>query len=188
MKSDHYLTLCLTQAALSPLHHRHGSILVRGGKVLGAGHNAHRRGYDGSGGRRRPARKPKPKPKPGRDQPPASAPVEEMHASMTPGAAVQPPKAWRGLRAVRDRALVGADLYVARLGNSTLPTSLPPSSSAKRGRRARKAAMAEAATVVASREEEEEEEEEEELSTGSLHEELIFWNTVRQIAKRRPSF
>ncbi|EOD48909.1 hypothetical protein UCRNP2_4348 [Neofusicoccum parvum UCRNP2] len=186
MKSDHYLTLCLTQAALSPLHHRHGSILVRGGKVLGAGHNAHRRGYDGSGGR--PARKPKRKPKPGRDQPPASAPVEETHASMTPGAAVRPPKARRGSRVIQDRtklrSLAGADLYVARLGNTTLHPSLPPSSSAKRGRRARKAVMAEAAAVVVSREEEEEEE----LSTGSLHEELTFWNTVRQIAKRRPSF
>lgn len=33
MKTDNYLTLCLEQAALSPLRNRHGCIIVRGGKV-----------------------------------------------------------------------------------------------------------------------------------------------------------
>lgn len=46
-KSDHYLSLCLSQAAHSPLHYRHGCIIVRGGKVIGAGHNDYRPGYDG---------------------------------------------------------------------------------------------------------------------------------------------
>ncbi|KKY17304.1 hypothetical protein UCDDS831_g06472 [Diplodia seriata] len=46
-RSDHYLSLCLAQAALSPLRYRHGCIIVRGGKVIGAGHNDYRPGYDG---------------------------------------------------------------------------------------------------------------------------------------------
>lgn len=46
-KSDHYLSLCLSQAAHSPLHYRHGCVIVRGGKVIGAGHNDYRPGYDG---------------------------------------------------------------------------------------------------------------------------------------------
>lgn len=47
MKTDHYLNLCLEQAALSPLRYRHGSIIVRGGKVIGQGFNDHRAGFDG---------------------------------------------------------------------------------------------------------------------------------------------
>ncbi|KAF2655890.1 putative isomerase YbhE [Lophiostoma macrostomum CBS 122681] len=47
MKTDNYLTLCLEQAANSPLHYRHGCIIVRGGKVIGQGFNDHRSGYDG---------------------------------------------------------------------------------------------------------------------------------------------
>ncbi|KAK5108945.1 hypothetical protein LTR62_007660 [Meristemomyces frigidus] len=47
MKSDNYLTLCLEQAAKSPLHYRHGAIIVRGGKVIGKGHNDYRPGFDG---------------------------------------------------------------------------------------------------------------------------------------------
>lgn len=47
MKNDHYLNLCLEQAAQSPLFYRHGSIVVKGGKVVGHGFNDHRSGYDG---------------------------------------------------------------------------------------------------------------------------------------------
>jgi deoxycytidylate deaminase len=47
MKTDNYLALCLEQAAQSPLHYRHGAIIVRGGKVIGKGFNDYRRGYDG---------------------------------------------------------------------------------------------------------------------------------------------
>jgi deoxycytidylate deaminase len=47
MKSDNYLNLCLEQASLSPLHHRHGCIVVKGGKVIGKGYNDYRPGYDG---------------------------------------------------------------------------------------------------------------------------------------------
>ncbi|KAK1828994.1 hypothetical protein QBC39DRAFT_311950 [Podospora conica] len=47
MKNDHYLNLCLEQAAHSPLFYRHGSIVVKGGKVIGQGFNDHRPGYDG---------------------------------------------------------------------------------------------------------------------------------------------
>lgn len=47
MKTDHYLTLCLEQAANSPLRYRHGSIIVRGGKVIGRGFNDVRSGFDG---------------------------------------------------------------------------------------------------------------------------------------------
>ncbi|KAK3679457.1 hypothetical protein LTR78_001018 [Recurvomyces mirabilis] len=47
MKTDNYLTLCLEQAAKSPLHYRHGAIVVRGGKVIGQGYNDYRPGFDG---------------------------------------------------------------------------------------------------------------------------------------------
>lgn len=47
MKSDSYLSLCLEQAALSPLHYRHGCVVVKGGKVIGQGFNDYRPGYNG---------------------------------------------------------------------------------------------------------------------------------------------
>lgn len=47
MKSDSYLNLCLEQAMLSPLRHRHGCVVVKGGKVIGQGFNDYRPGYDG---------------------------------------------------------------------------------------------------------------------------------------------
>jgi deoxycytidylate deaminase len=47
MKTDNYLALCLEQAAQSPLHYRHGAIIVRGGKVIGQGFNDYRHGFDG---------------------------------------------------------------------------------------------------------------------------------------------
>lgn len=46
-RNDLYLSLCLVQASLSPLHYRHGSIIVRGGKVIGKGFNDYRSGYNG---------------------------------------------------------------------------------------------------------------------------------------------
>ncbi|CAG8955505.1 hypothetical protein HYFRA_00010372 [Hymenoscyphus fraxineus] len=46
-RNDTYLSLCLAQAELSPLHYRHGAIIVRGGKVIGQGFNSHRPGFDG---------------------------------------------------------------------------------------------------------------------------------------------
>ncbi|PMD64023.1 uncharacterized protein K444DRAFT_660705 [Hyaloscypha bicolor E] len=46
-RNDMYLSLCLAQAELSPLHYRHGSIIVRGGKVIGQGFNNYRPGFDG---------------------------------------------------------------------------------------------------------------------------------------------
>jgi hypothetical protein len=47
MRTDNYLNLCLDQAAKSPLHYRHGAIIVRGGKVIGQGYNDYRTGFDG---------------------------------------------------------------------------------------------------------------------------------------------
>lgn len=47
MKTDNYLSLCLQQASKSPLHYRHGCIIVRGGKVIGAGYNDFRPGFNG---------------------------------------------------------------------------------------------------------------------------------------------
>lgn len=47
MKSDMYLNLCVEQASLSPLHYRHGCVVVKGGKVIGQGYNDYRPGYDG---------------------------------------------------------------------------------------------------------------------------------------------
>ncbi|CAK7225507.1 hypothetical protein SBRCBS47491_005911 [Sporothrix bragantina] len=46
-KSDNYLNLCLEQASLSPLTFRHGSVIVKGGKVIGAGFNDYRPGFNG---------------------------------------------------------------------------------------------------------------------------------------------
>jgi hypothetical protein len=46
-RKDTFLSLCLAQAELSPLHYRHGSIIVRGGKVIGQGFNCYRPGFDG---------------------------------------------------------------------------------------------------------------------------------------------
>lgn len=37
MKTDDYLTWCLEHAARFPLQHRHGAIIVCGGKVLSQG-------------------------------------------------------------------------------------------------------------------------------------------------------
>ncbi|KAF2673182.1 hypothetical protein BT63DRAFT_148944 [Microthyrium microscopicum] len=39
MKTNTYLSACITEAQSSPLRSRHGAILVRGGKVLSRGHN-----------------------------------------------------------------------------------------------------------------------------------------------------
>ncbi|KAH7368029.1 hypothetical protein B0T11DRAFT_316305 [Plectosphaerella cucumerina] len=47
MKTDRYLNLCLEQAANSTLRHRHGCIVVKGGKVIGQGFNDPRPGFDG---------------------------------------------------------------------------------------------------------------------------------------------
>lgn len=47
MKTDSYLNLCIEQAHLSPLHYRHGCVVVKGGKVIGQGFNDYRPGYDG---------------------------------------------------------------------------------------------------------------------------------------------
>lgn len=47
VKSDNYLSLCLEQASLSPLTFRHGSVIVKGGKVIGAGFNDYRPGFNG---------------------------------------------------------------------------------------------------------------------------------------------
>ncbi|KAI9663364.1 MAG: hypothetical protein M1831_002648 [Alyxoria varia] len=46
-RSDNYLSLCLEQANKSPLHYRHGCVVVRGGKVIGQGFNDYRSGFDG---------------------------------------------------------------------------------------------------------------------------------------------
>lgn len=46
-RNDAYLSLCLAQAELSPLLYRHGSIIVRGGKVIGQGFNSYQPGFDG---------------------------------------------------------------------------------------------------------------------------------------------
>ena len=46
-RNDSLLSLCLAQAELSPLHYRHGSVIVRGGKVIGQGFNCYRSGFDG---------------------------------------------------------------------------------------------------------------------------------------------
>jgi len=46
-RNDTYLSLCLAQAELSPLHYRHGAIIVRGGKVIGQGFNTYSPGFDG---------------------------------------------------------------------------------------------------------------------------------------------
>jgi deoxycytidylate deaminase len=47
-RNDTFLSLCLAQAELSPLHYRHGSIIVRGGKVIGQGFNSYHPGNGGA--------------------------------------------------------------------------------------------------------------------------------------------
>lgn len=47
MKTNNYLSLCREQASLSPLHHRHGCVIVRGGKVISQEFNDLRAGFDG---------------------------------------------------------------------------------------------------------------------------------------------
>ncbi|KAI9877766.1 MAG: hypothetical protein M1830_002896 [Pleopsidium flavum] len=46
-RTDSYLSMCLEQASKSPLHYRHGCIIVRGGKVIGQGYNHYRPGFNG---------------------------------------------------------------------------------------------------------------------------------------------
>lgn len=46
-RQDTYLSLCLEQASKSPMHYRHGCIIVRGGKVIGRGFNHYRPGFNG---------------------------------------------------------------------------------------------------------------------------------------------
>ena len=46
-RTDSYLSLCLEQASKSPLHYRHGCIIVSGGKVIGRGYNHYRPGFNG---------------------------------------------------------------------------------------------------------------------------------------------
>ena len=48
-RTDSYLSLCLEQASKSTLHYRHGCIIVRGGKVIGQGHNDYRPRFNGGG-------------------------------------------------------------------------------------------------------------------------------------------
>lgn len=47
LRTDSYLSFCFEQAQKSPLHFRHGCIIVRGGKVIGQGYNTYRPGFDG---------------------------------------------------------------------------------------------------------------------------------------------
>lgn len=46
-RQDTYKSLCLIEAQKSPLHYRHGCVIVRGGKVIGSGHNHYRPGFNG---------------------------------------------------------------------------------------------------------------------------------------------
>jgi deoxycytidylate deaminase len=46
-RNDSYLSMCLEQAKKSPLHYRHGCIIVKGGKVIGQGYNDYRPGFEG---------------------------------------------------------------------------------------------------------------------------------------------
>lgn len=46
-RTDSYLSMCLEQASKSPLHYRHGCIIVRGGKIIGQGYNHYRPGFNG---------------------------------------------------------------------------------------------------------------------------------------------
>ena len=46
-RQDTYKSLCLLEAQKSPLHYRHGCVIVRGGKVIGKGHNHYRPSFNG---------------------------------------------------------------------------------------------------------------------------------------------
>ena len=45
--TDSHLSHCLEQATNSPLHYRHGCIIVSGGKIIGRGYNHYRPGFNG---------------------------------------------------------------------------------------------------------------------------------------------
>ena len=47
-RTDQYLSLCLSEASKSPLHYRHGCVIVAGGKVIGKGFNHYRPGFCGN--------------------------------------------------------------------------------------------------------------------------------------------
>ena len=47
-RTDQYLSICLSEASKSPLHYRHGCVIVAGGKVIGKGFNHYRSGFCGS--------------------------------------------------------------------------------------------------------------------------------------------
>ena len=46
-RTDSYLSVCLQEASKSPLHYRHGCIVVSGGKIIGKGFNDYRPGFNG---------------------------------------------------------------------------------------------------------------------------------------------
>jgi len=46
-RTDSYLSICLQEATKSPLHYRHGCVVVSGGKIIGKGFNDYRPGFNG---------------------------------------------------------------------------------------------------------------------------------------------
>ncbi|MCJ1244754.1 hypothetical protein MMC30_001954 [Trapelia coarctata] len=46
-RTDSYLSVCLQKASKSPLHYRHGCVVVSGGKIIGRGFNDYRPGFNG---------------------------------------------------------------------------------------------------------------------------------------------
>ncbi|KAF8550644.1 hypothetical protein OG21DRAFT_1446308 [Imleria badia] len=57
-KTQHYFSQCLEAASKSPMNYSLGAILVKGGKIISAGHNHHRTHYDGNHVRTQGHRKP----------------------------------------------------------------------------------------------------------------------------------
>ena len=49
-RHDRFLTLAAAEAERSSLETKHGSLLVRGGKILGSGHNSDRSHYKAAPG------------------------------------------------------------------------------------------------------------------------------------------
>ncbi|KIJ06007.1 hypothetical protein PAXINDRAFT_140914 [Paxillus involutus ATCC 200175] len=57
-KSQYYFSQCIEAASKSPMAYTLGAVLVKGGKVISAGHNHHRTHYDGNDVRTHGHRKP----------------------------------------------------------------------------------------------------------------------------------
>lgn len=120
MKNTTYQSLCLEGALKSPLHFRHGAVIILGGEAIGQGHIKYRTGLStgtSRAGRISSKTKDKHERKPHSNSP-ARFPPLSVHAEMA--AIYSKRRMWED----KYPRLHGADLYVARLSNTPMPSSV----------------------------------------------------------------